>query len=233
MDYLCGDNLIQVQVTRKKAAELFITGELNITNDWHVENVRAVMNELQKLDINELLEIVDNQHISHTINASDIPQFGSSDTIRTVPIEICKSGLSSMNYAQLGFNLRKDPDASVGANLKYGETHGKGAYMAGLVDIVDKRVQRTALTYWYSLLENSDEQRDLIRRLYFRFVIIQILLKKSKESRINGYDYMGNLSPSTKFRRHACIKMILKDMRLFENEELSRRIDNIVWEQEE
>lgn len=232
MDYTYGENLIEVTITPKKAVGLFFSRDISITSKWLTGSTNILVNQLKKTTVSDLLDLVDSMAYCE-ITSADIPQFGSTEMLRMVPIVISESGLGSMSFTQLGFNLRKDPSISTGASLKYGETHGKGAYLTGLVDIVNNRVSQTTLSYCFNNIGDENEQLEFVRKLYFRLAIVQNLLKAAKDRQINGYDYMIDLSKSTKFRRMACLKMVFEEMSKFNNEELNRRISNVYWNLEE
>lgn len=164
-------------------------------------------------------------------DVKNIPQFGKIETILNVPSYFVSNGNCCVDYPQLGFFLKPDVTATLVANTKFGENHGKAASILGITNCIHKRIVPSALTYTFASLEH-DKKEEIIKRLLFRIPVVQIILFSAKSGKVNGYDSMSQLKESTKHRRSQCLRAIFKMLKEYDNTDLSARIDNIVWEDE-
>ena len=158
----------------------------------------------------------------------NIPQFGSIESVCRVPNILIDNGFECMNYAQMGFALKGDINASLEANTKFGENHGKAASILGIASCKNKRIYKSDFSLAFYNLDPLD-QYDLVTRLFFKIPIVQGLLKLSKEGEVNGYSLMDEMTDSTKKRRGQCLRAIFKHLKSFDNDSLNDRINNIVW----
>lgn len=223
------DFSVQASITAKAAAKLIFSGEIDVEGTWTSNSAQKVLDEVLVLSIDEILEIVDCNHYGEIADVRNIPQFGKIDTIIKVPSYFVEYGNCSADYPQLGFFLKQDVNATLTANTKFGENHGKAASILGIVNCVHKRIVPSALTYSFSDLDH-DQKEKIIKRLLFRIPVVQIILSSAKHGMVNGYDSMNQLMESTRHRRSQCLRAIFRILKEYNNADLSVRIDNIVWE---
>lgn len=224
------DCLISAKISSKAAVRLLIMNEIDISAYWQTKHADALLEELYNTDISEFLRIIDSIEPQTIFDSTDIPQFGSLETLIRIPETMISKGIDGLSYTQLGFFLKGDIKAKQSANSKYGETHGKGACQLGLAECQKSKIHFGALTNAFHAIENKDRQLRIAKLLCFRIPIIQMLLNKAREGKVNGFNPMSSLEESTQRRRAICIKMVLKELRTLENLELSKRIDNIYWD---
>lgn len=222
---------VTVNITPKTAAKLLLSGELDLASNLSLECVCNILNELMRLSTKELLGIVDNSRYGNDADVRYIPQFGKIDTIAEVPTYFEKYGNRCADCPQLGFYLKNDLSATLVANTKFGENHGKAASLLGIVDYQDNRFCPTFLTSAFCTFSKEDQQK-ILSKLFFRVPIIQILLRAARNNPVNGYSPMYQLSSSTRVRRGYNIKGILNFLKELADPELMSRIDNIYWEDE-
>ena len=201
---------IEVNVKPNIAAKLFMIRAIESNTIMTSEECERMINCVLDIDIDELLDLIDSTKIGFEMQISDIPQFGSLDSVKNVPILIMQDRKRELNYAQLGYKLREGKKASVQADTKYGENNGKGATMIGVVDYFDGKIRSSHITEYF--VELSDDKKDLlVRKLFLRMPIIQLLIKSAKDEAINGFVFLKMLSETTKNRRATCLKMIMKN----------------------
>lgn len=219
---------ILAKITPSAAVKLLITNEMDLSY-FNLDNqINQIWDSLLEISVDEILSIIDNLQICEVAVAKDIPQFGRLDTIDKVPFYFEDSSSLQADYAQLGFYLKKDINATLGANTKFGENHGKGASLLGIVKCKNKKIVPSMLTF--SFCELSKEKRyKVLVLLMFRIPIIQILLKISKKRQIDGFGPMVLLSESTKKRRSQCVRKILSILKTLDSQELNERLENILW----
>lgn len=220
---------IEAAITPKAAAKLLLSSEIDITGRWKADAAQKVFLELLELPIEDILKIIDCNSYGNIADIKFIPQFGKVDTVIHVPYYFESQKQSSADYPQMGFFLKKDISATLVANTKFGENHGKAASILGLANCVNKRIVPSVFTGAFCEL-NSEIQKAVLRKLMFRVPIVQIILKTATEGICNGYEPMAQLKESTMKRRGQCIRTILKELKEYEHAELSARIENIVWE---
>ena len=223
---------IRASITPKAAAKMIISGELDLDDQWGVEDAAMVLDEIVALQVEECLHIVDSHMHCKIADVKYIPQFGKIERLKEVPLCFVEMGVSSVDYPQLGFFLKKDIMAKLDANTKFGENYGKGAAMLGLVNCKNNRIVPSCLTQAYCALP-CDKQKELIKKLYFRIPIIQILLSASKYGETNGFAPMMLLKESTRKRRGQSVRGILGVLKECGSSELNERINNIIWETSE
>lgn len=225
------DFSVQASITPSAAAKLLISGEIDIEGAWTATASQKVLDELLALSIDDILKIIDCHHYGLVADIKNIPQFGKIETILNVPSYFVDTGNCCADYPQLGFFLKPDVTATLAANTKFGENHGKAASILGIANCVHKRIIPSALTYIFANLEH-DQKEEIIKRLLFRIPIVQIILFSAKSGKVNGYDPMSQLMESTKRRRSQCLRAIFRILKEYNNTDLTARIDNIVWEDE-
>lgn len=229
-------NQVEIRTTPKTAAILLLTNQMALDCTLPKGQAEAILREVLNINLDELVRAIDLTPHIPIIDSTNIPQFGLTKTLAQVPEKICNSPLNEMNYAQLGLALLNKCDSSLSALTKYGETHGKGAYLLGLIDKPIKRGGKftpNAITKEF-LLFNTSEQEELAKKLSFRIPIVQELIRSAENKNVNGFEFMGSLaSKSTKVRRQACLNALLKSYNLYNNTELNRRIQNVYWNIEE
>ena len=221
--------MVEAAITPKAAAKLLITGEIDLSANWALNSAKRVLDELLLISIDDFLSIVDCNNYGDIADIKQIPQFGRIETVMCVPSFFVQKGEICADYPQLGFFLKKDINASLLAKTKFGENHGKAASILGIARCVDRRICPSALSRAFCSF-STEQQRELIVRLFFRIPIIQILLKASTQSQINGYAPMTQLKESTMRRRSQCLRAIFRTLEEYQNQNLNARIANIVWE---
>ena len=222
--------VVEAAITPKAAAKLLISGEIDILIDWNVNTVRKVLDELSALSIDEILGIIDCNCYGDVADVKQIPQFGKIETIEKVTCYFIAQGQCSADYPQMGFYLKQDVNATLVANTKFGENHGKAAAILGIAACVDKRIVPSALTTAFCSLEEK-EREEILSKLMFRVPIVQIILKAAGKQKVNGYAPMEQLKESTRLRRGQSIRAILKILNRYQNKELDKRLKNVVWEE--
>lgn len=219
-------------VTPRAAARLLLSGEIDLTEQWPDRTAGAVLEQLLLLPAAELLWMVDRSPYGAVADVKDIPQFGRLETLERVPDYFAETGQSCVDYAQLGFFLKKDVEAKLQANVKFGENHGKGAALLGLVNCVSARFVPSALSKAFCAL--PPDQRDAVTcRLLFRIPIVQTVLKAAGEGAVNGFSPMVQLSRSTMRRRGQSMRTIFEAMERIEDIGLSARLRRIYWDEDE
>ena len=222
--------LVEAAITPKAAAKLLISGEIDILSDWNVNTARKVLDELKALSIDEILSIIDCNCYGDVADVKHIPQFGKTETIAKVTCYFVAQGQCCADYPQMGFYLKQDVNATLVANTKFGENHGKAAAILGIAACVDKRIVPSALTKAFCSM-GEREQEEVLNKLLFRVPVVQIILKAASNQKVNGYAPMEQLKESTRHRRGQNIKAILKTLNTYQNDELDRRLKNVVWEE--
>lgn len=220
---------ISTAITPAAAARLIISGEIDLTGNWTQRGAKSVLHELLAIPFCELLQIVDHSQYGAIAEAKMIPQFSKIDTLIKVPYYFSNKGCPCADYAQLGFFLKRDPDAKLAANIKFGETYGKGASLLGIVNCIDQRFCPSVLSNAFCDLDYQ-EQEAIICRLLFRVPIVQIILKAAANGETNGFTPMEQLKESTKHRRSQCLRNIFKLLDECGDSAVSSRINNIIWE---
>lgn len=220
---------VQASITPKAAAKLLFSDEIDVSGAWAPNSAPKVLDEILTIPIDEILKIVDCNHYGKIADVRSIPQFGKVETIINVPSYFVMSGSCSADYPQLGFFLKQDVNATLTANTKFGENHGKAASILGIANCVHQRIVPSTLTYAFVEL-NHDQKEDIIKKLFFKIPAVQIILRSAKNGTINGYDPMTQLMESTKHRRSQCLRAVFRILREYNNVDLNARIDNIIWE---
>ena len=149
-----------------------------------------------------------------------------------MPAYFERYGNRCADYAQMGFYLKNDLNATLSANTKFGENHGKVASLLGLVECQEGRICPTVFTSAFCTFSEADQLK-ILSKLFFRIPIIQILLRSAAHEQVNGYSPMCQLMPSTKIRRGSSVKSILTYIRDITAPELMFRLDNIYWKDEQ
>ena len=225
------DFSIQTSITPSAAAKLLISGEIDVEGTWNPNAAQKVLDELLLLPIDDILRIIDGNPYGKVAEAKNIPQFGKIETILNVPSYFIDNGNCCADYPQLGFFLKPDVTATLVANTKFGENHGKAASILGIANCVHKRIVPSALTYAFVDFDNN-LKIEIIKRLLFRIPIVQIILSAATSGKVNGYAPMLQLKDSTKHRRGQCLRAIFRILKGYNHADLTARIDNIVWEDE-
>ena len=223
---------ITTNITPKCAAKLLLLGELDLSSDIPLDDACVILKELMLLSTKDILNIVDSSRYGNEADVKYIPQFGKIETISEVPKYFQKYGCRCADYAQIGFYLKNDLNATLCANTKFGENHGKVAALLGVVDCKNSRICPTFLTSAFCTFSDEDQQK-ILSKLFFRIPIIQILLRAAANGEVNGYSPMNQLKPSTKIRRAYSVKSILTFVRDVAATELIFRLDNIYWKDEQ
>lgn len=219
---------VNATITPKAAARLLISNEIDLSGTWDLSTSENIVTALIDLSIEEILHMIDCHPYGEIADYKYIPQFGKIDTIIRVPHYFKHEGKTCADYPQMGFYLKHDVNASLGANTKFGENYGKAAALLGIARCINKRFIPSSLTRYFCSLQ-QDKQIEVIRKLMFRIPIIQILLSNSKTEPVNGFAPMSQLKPSTMQRRSQCIRTIFSELETFDNLDLSSRIRNILW----
>ena len=221
---------VEAAITPKAAAKLLISSEIDVLSNWNVNTARKVLDELMELSIDEILSIIDCNCYGDVADIKYIPQFGKIETIAKVTCYFVAQGQCCADYPQMGFYLKQDVNATLVANTKFGENHGKAAAILGIAACVDKRIVPSALTEAFCSLEEK-AQDEILSRLMFRVPIVQIILKAASKQKVNGYVPMEQLKESTRHRRGQSVRAILKTLNRYQNDELDKRLRNVVWEE--
>ena len=222
-------NTLSSTISPYGVVRLLICNEIELTDNWSFAQSKSVFDTLLSMGIDELLVIVDSVE-RKPIVVADIPQFGSISNLIRVPIILAEAGCANMNYAELGFRLKNDPNAKLYANIKFGENHGKGASLLGLVSCIDQRFSLSPLSNYFCQISDTSIQEEIVKRLFFRIPLVQAILMAARDGIINGYQLMSGLSASTQKRRGQCLRAVFRYLRDYKQTELNRRLDNIVWE---
>ena len=157
---------ISASITPAAAARLIISGGIDLTGNWTPLGTEKVLQELITIPFSELLQIVDHNQYGDVAEAKTIPQFSKVDTLIKVPCYFSSKGCPCADYAQLGFFLKRDPEAKLAANIKFGETYGKGASLLGIINCIDRRFCPSVLSGAFCDLD-IQEQEAIICRLLF------------------------------------------------------------------
>lgn len=221
---------INASITLEAAARLFILNNIDIRGHWDSKQANALMGEIGRMGVPELLHIIDSIEPQAQIDSSLLPQFGSLEMLIRVPEVLISTGIDGLSYAQLGFYLKGDINAKQGANVKYGETHGKGAWQLGFAECRDGKIHFCSLTNAFCEITDTYEKLRISKLLCFRMPIIQTLLNQARDQKVNGFHPMSHLEKSTQIRRGSCVKMVLRELQTLGNSELSKRIENIYWD---
>ena len=219
-------------ISPKAAAKLIISGEIDLSDNWSYETAEEVLDALLELPISDILAIIDTNQYGQVADVKCIPQFGRLETITKVPSYFANNYQLTVDYPQLGFYLKQDVEASLNANTKFGENHGKVAALCGIVLCKEKRFTPSCLTTAFAQY-STDQQMELLTKLLFRIPIIQTILKEAGEGLYNGYEPMLLLQASTMLRRSYSLRAILKQFHKYSDENLIFRLDNIIWENSE
>lgn len=220
---------IPAKMTPRAAAQQVILNQIDLSEKWDDTCVNDVFGALLKLSITDVLGLVDISDTSF-LSVGNIPQFGSIETLIRVPAVVKKDiSLDGVSYASLGFGLKSDIEASLDANVKFGETHGKGAALLGLVSLKDNHFFPSSFTASFCDLSEG-QKHELAYILLFRIPIVQAILRGAGHSTVNGYDFMQGMTVSTKKRRAQCLRAIFKVLGSFNDRQLCHRINNVLWD---
>lgn len=220
---------VHASITPRVAAKLILTDEIDLSQLWKKEVALHVLDALCAMPIEDVLSIVDANPYGDVADVKTIPQFGRPETVLRVPCAFAEMSVREIDAPQLGFYLKRDLKANLGANTKFGENHGKVAALLGLVDYSEGRFVPSALTDAFCAC-NEQKKLQIINRLWFRIPIVQILLKQAKTGCTNGYAPMAQLSESTRVRRGSSVKCVLKCLKVHNEKNLTDRIANVLWE---
>lgn len=224
--------LVQIEVSPHTAAKLVLFDEVNLHTGWPSYTTEKILHEISCFDLDELLSLIDGQKYPCEADCDKIPQFGKLQTILSVPYVVLQTG-HDMNYAQLGLQLKGDIHATPTANIKYGENHGKGAALLGLVLVNDGQIKLSALSRAYCQIQDTKYAKKIAAMLLFRIPVIRMIIKNARQNTTNGYLPLIQLAESTRRRRAQSIRTILKELRTLNHKELNIRLDRIVWEETE
>lgn len=220
---------VTTAITPRAAAKLLISNELDISCEIPYDVALRILDELLNLTIGECLSIIDSNDYGDVADVKCIPQFGKLETLLRVPFYFVEKGQTCVDYPQLGFYLKPDVNASLAANTKFGENHGKMAALLGITDVVNKRIVPSAFTNAFCSCD-INKQNEILLKLLFRIPVVQIILKAASANAFNGYLPMRDLMNSTRYRRSQSLRSIFKFFLLQGDNELNRRINNIIWE---
>lgn len=224
--------LIHVEVTPKVAAKLVLLDEVDLHAGWTSCMAEKVLHEVGRFDIDELLRNIDAREYPLFADCDRIPQFGKLENVRAVPHVIVQTG-TSLNYAQLGLKLKGDISSTPGANLKYGENHGKGAAFLGLVMVEDGFIKASSLSQAYCQIQETEKACRVATMLLFRIPVVRMLLKNARAGETNGFLPLLRLADSTRIRRSQSIRTIFKELKTLNHPALNTRINHIVWNEME
>lgn len=220
---------VNAAITPRAAAKLLISCDINLSDEWPKNSVRMVFEELLSLPIGDILTIIDNNPHGETADVKYIPQFGKTSMVAKVPCYFAQKGQLCADYPQMGLFLKGDPTATLAANTKFGENHGKAAAILGIANCTNKRIVPSSLSAEFCCLDDRIKIA-IIKKLLFRIPIIQVLLKASASGKVNGYYPMHELQDSTMRRRGQCLRAIFRLLKEYDDADLNARIDNILWE---
>lgn len=223
-------NMVNALISSNTAARLLFTNDIDISScSWSVAQSETVLHAVLKMDIVDMLDIIDRcKNID--LCPAKVPQFSSVEQLIRIPFIFKNNRIRTMTFCQLGLYLRNDPSAKVGALLKYGETHGKGASFIGLSCVMEGDIVPSSLTDGFCEFSDDKEQKQIATKLCFRIPVIQEILKQTAKGAYNGYNALSQLSDSTRIRRAICIRSIIKALQELNNETLNSRLDNLYWE---
>lgn len=224
--------VVHADITPRAAARLLLSGEIDLAGLWLPAVVGKTFDELLELSMDEILQMIDHNPYGQVAEVRHIPQFGKLDTVMRVPYYFVHTGQTRSDYAQLGFFLKNNITASLSANTKFGENHGKAAALIGIADCVDKRIVLSALTDPFCALDH-EKQEMIFTRLLFRIPVVQIILRQAAQAPVNGYDAMAQLGPSTRTRRGQSLRSIFHQLRSYHDASLNARLDHVFWEESE
>ena len=223
---------VTMPITPHAAAKLLISGEIDASAEIPNAMAHRILDEIINLSIEECLAIIDMNQYGDIAEVRYIPQFGKIETVFRVPYYFSVTGQPIADFPQIGFYLKQDVNASLGANTKFGENHGKVASLIGITSCVECKIVPSAFTYAFCSYDET-KQREIAAKLFLRIPIIQIILKNATKGKFNGYSCMCTKSESTLRRRGFSIKAILNFLSSLDNDDLINRINNIYWNVEE
>lgn len=224
------DYVLSVLVTPKTAANLVLSNEIDVNCLCGKQDSKIILDAIAEMEVRDILKVIDFSATRDRIDVTNIPQFGNKKCLMKVPSILSQKSSCGINYAQLGFGLKQDPDASTDANTKFGENHGKAASILGIAKVENGRFFSTPLGEGFSNIVEEQSKEHILTYLYFRIPIVQIILKEAKDKTVNGYEFMSGITATTKERRGQCLRAIFRQMLLLDDSELNGRIRNIIWE---
>lgn len=227
-------NYIKIRTNISTAAWLLLTNDLDIHDADLLRYSSKIFDELLKFSPKTFLEIVDNHIDIKGISISECPDFGYVEKLQTVPEHIMKYGQSTS--AQLGIYIKGHSNDSHGANRKFGENHGKTSALLSLVAYEEIPGEDDSIFFSTSFTKaycerNDQEKREILRRLAFRLDCIKILLKESKEQKVNIYDFFIDGAKSTQTKKRQGINHMLDLIHELNSKEINARLENIYWEE--
>lgn len=220
---------ISAVISPEAAAKLVFSNDIDLTDGWTFEQSSKVIDAILQLRIDDILRMIDEKE-DVFLDTNEIPQFGSVESIENVPFVLSGTGIQYLSYAQLGYYLKKDVNAKLVANVKFGENHGKGASLIGIAQCKDGQFACSALSLGFCKITDPSIRREIIVRLFLRIPIVQMILRHAFLGQYNGYSPMDNFTESTKKRRSQCLRKIFSSLRSLQNQALDYRINNIYWE---
>lgn len=221
-------HIVDASITPKAAARLLVSGEINLNTNWTQDVAINMLNEILELPMSCILYIVDHNIYGEVADIKYIPQFGKLDNVLRVPYYFIDKGQPCADYPQMGLYLKNDINATLDANTKFGENHGKAASLLSIVNFRNKRFIPSPLSNAFCTLA-YEQQKQVAEKLLFKIPIVQIILKSAKAP-VNGYASMCQLKESTRCRRSQCLRSIFKIMQSYNNPDLNLRVNNIIWD---
>lgn len=180
--------------------KLYIENELPTSEELATRCIK-ILAALSEADI---LRYVRKQNRVPEINAKNIPQFSSLDSINGV-LDIVYSS-NNITYDEIGYYFY--PDSSITAQRKYGENHYKMATLLGLT-ATNKPFEVTPLGKEYMKLEAS-ERVDLRNKLFLRIPIIQKIVVETELEEVRPLlILMEHLAKTTAIRRYSNVHKIV------------------------
>lgn len=155
----------------------------------------------------DILEIIEKDFTPFAIEKKDVPQFSDIDNVCKVPYLLCNCGLSSVDYAQMGYMLRNDRRGLV-ADRKYGENHLKTACQMGLCSIENYKGSINELGRFFAGLE-KEMQSKVLPKLCLKIPFMQnYYVNGTSEEKLEKL--MSILSPTTIKRRLTNVKTLIR-----------------------
>jgi len=227
----------------KQVASAYLSGQLDfsclrkkgsVCNVNPEEAAKAVSGALLRLNMNELVLIIDDIAEIEELDVQTIPQFSSIYSTTHDLLEIVYG--KKLSYEEIGVRLDYGTVKKKEARAKYGENHAKLGALMDLVFIdgdVDSRKMKTTISPMGQCFQSLDEETKvkLRDRLFLRIPIIQKLIKETKEEETSLDSILFSVTNSSKTqeRRKSSVKKIVDELRKNNDSMLLERIVRILY----
>ncbi len=161
-------------VNSEVAVYLFMEDKLSLEPEWPNGQAERFLKMIHDMSYDKLLDIIDSFDYSLPLDSNLVPQFADADAVDNAVHILNSIDEYSLDYKSLGYYLIRE-ERKEEAYRKYGENHGKGAALLGLINYERGAFHKSCLTSAYDIMEPSSKE-EVRNRLYLRIPFIRMTL---------------------------------------------------------